>query len=184
MKKQLVGLTGPAGVGKTSTSNKMGIYYNFVKLFYAKPIKDALEVFTGLDSKYFTDEKLKEEEIEALPGITPRIMMQKLGTDYARNMIFKDFFLWRMKQYLHVHRNKHVVIDDIRFDNEAQLIRNKGGIIIHLQREFESPTGQTGHASEDGILHHKDDVVLDCLETPFKTAEYIVKDILLMYKGE
>lgn len=169
----LIGFAGEIGVGKTTTSKWFVDNHNFVLLSYGRPIKEALSVFTGLPMIYFTDEMLKEQEIHGLPGITPRIMMQKLGTEYARNMIFTDFFIWRMDQEIMKHPGRDIVIDDVRFDNEAELIRSSGGQIIQLYREFESPTKEQQHKSESGITLTPDDRIVHCLNSAETTASFI-----------
>ena len=169
----ILGFAGKIGVGKTTTSEWFVENHNFVRLSYGEPIKKALVEFTGLSMNYFTDPVLKEKEIPGLPGITPRIMMQKLGTDYARNMIFGDYFLWRMEQAIKQNPGKNVVIDDVRFDNEANFIRERGGTMIQLFRDFESPSKEQSHASEKGITMLSQDRVVHCLESPETTASFI-----------
>jgi hypothetical protein len=44
-----------------------------------------------------------------------------------------------------------VVIDDIRFDNEAELIRNMGGTVVEITRPN---SVQMDHASEAGVSRH------------------------------
>ena len=169
----ILGFAGKIGVGKSTTAEWFVKNKNFVILSYGTPIKKALVEFTGLPMINFTDPVLKETEIEGLPGITPRIMMQKLGTEYARDMIFSDFFLWRMRQEIEKYCHRNIIIDDVRFENEAELIRGLNGEIFHLEREFETITEQTAHISENLINQRQEDVVIDCLDSPETTAEFI-----------
>lgn len=170
----ILGFAGKIGVGKTETAKCLVRGNNFVKFAFGQPIKDALVQLTGLPMIYFTDPVLKEKEIEGLPGISPRIMMQKLGTDYAREMIFHDFFCWRMGQNFINNSDRDIVIDDVRFDNEAEFIRKRGGKIIQLLRIFKSPTKEQDHVSENGIVLKPEDMEVLCMKTPEKTAEYIL----------
>ena len=41
-------------------------------------------------------------------------------------MIDHDFWIWRMRQAISDNSHHNIVIDDIRFDNEAQLVRDNG----------------------------------------------------------
>jgi hypothetical protein len=50
------------------------------------------------------------------------------------------------------------VISDVRFENEADFIRKRGGVMVHLQR-FDAPKVNP-HASEAGVSLHKNDLVL------------------------
>jgi len=157
----LVGLAGTAGSGKSTIARVMWLGDAFQILSFAHPLKAALIKMTGLDRKWFYDIDYKEKEIPGLPGITPRIMMQKFGTEYAREMIAPDFWLWRMGQSLSKYSHKNIVIDDVRFENEAQFIRDNGGVIIHLCRNFESPTEHNEHKSEQRIECYTMDYEVD-----------------------
>jgi hypothetical protein len=52
----------------------------------------------------------------------------------------------------------NVVFDDVRFEDEAELIRSKGGVIVHLRRHTQNIDY---HASEAGIAVMEQDLVLD-----------------------
>jgi hypothetical protein boklE_20810 len=85
-------------------------------------------------------------------------MMQTLGTEWGRSLL-PDLWLrvWRHE----VDDQAHCVcVPDIRFDNEAELIRGLGGTIIHVQRK---PTADMlavpAHASEAGITRMKGDII-------------------------
>lgn len=170
----IIGFTGEIGVGKTSVADCLVKEKAFIKLSFATPIKRALVEFTGLDMKWFTDPVLKETEIEGLPKTTPRLMAQLLGTEYARNLIFHDFFCWRMGQSFAANEGMDIVVDDVRFENEADFIREKGGKIVRLLRVFESQTKGNNHSSENGITLKKGEIEVLCMNTPGKTAEYIL----------
>jgi hypothetical protein len=54
-------------------------------------------------------------------------------------------------------------VTDVRFDNEAALIRSLGGTILHVrgERELAGLVGDTvKHASEAGVTQHKDDLLV------------------------
>lgn len=153
----LVGIAGPAGAGKSTIGREIWLHDKFQILSFAHPLKAALIKMTGLDRKWFYNIDYKEKEIPGLPGVTPRIMMQKFGTEFAREMIAPDFWLWRMKMSLSKYSDKNIVIDDIRFENEADLVRVNGGVVIHLQRDFVSPTVHSTHKSEQPMNVHPAD---------------------------
>ena len=93
------------------------------------------------------DRKLKEI-IDPRWGISPRIMFQRIGTEFAQFDLFKLFpeiksklkyrELWVdifQKWYQKSDNNdKSVVITDVRFKHEAQRIKDLGGIILKVNR--------------------------------------------------
>ncbi len=153
----LIGLTGPAGVGKTTIAREITKQIGGAVLSYAAPMKMCLSVMTGLSMEYFTDIKLKEKVIPEI-NKTPRQLMQLFGTEFARKMIVSDFWIWRMLEELKKFEYSHVYIDDIRFENEASLVRNQGGTVVHLKRNYKAVTTETGHASEQPIIVQNNDI--------------------------
>src|SRR6056297_115985 len=98
-KKHLIGLAGKMGVGKTTIAKWFEKHQNFKRLYFSKPMKDCCPKLLGLPEEYFTDQKLKEKEIPGLPKMSPRKIMQLMGTEFLRNMVYYDFFIWRMRLY-------------------------------------------------------------------------------------
>lgn len=83
-----------------------------------------------------TDGHLKEEPTEVLCGQTPRYAMQTLGEEWGRKMVNPDLWanVWKYRaQQLH-DMNQPVVVDDLRFRNEAKAVLDLGGIIIYISR--------------------------------------------------
>lgn len=85
-------------------------------------------------------------------------MMQTLGTEWGRSLL-PDMWLRIWKNEL--DDSAHTVcVPDVRFDNEAELIRELGGTIIHIKRK---PTADMlavpAHASEAGIKKETGDII-------------------------
>jgi hypothetical protein len=100
------------------------------------------------------DGHLKEEPCERFGGATPRHMMQTIGTEWGRNCIHPN--LWVLAWQHLLPKNRDVVADDVRFQNEAQVIRDLGGIIIQIERPG---TGSlAAHASEQQGI--KGDIII------------------------
>ena len=142
----IIGLCGKAYSGKTTAACffERGLYE---RKSFAKPLKDAAIAMTGLDEKYFYDPDIKFETIPWI-GKSPREILQLMGTNFVRQMINKDFWTLRMEEELSkVELRRNIVIDDIRFRNEAALVKKLGGTTIKIQRN----TGHEndGHESEN-----------------------------------
>lgn len=151
----LIGISGKAGTGKDTVADHLCNHHNFVKYSLADPIKRGICTMLGFPKHYFTDRDLKEAPTEF--GPSPRQMAQTLGTDWGRELINKNIWLMLAEQYIK-EVGRPVVIADIRFENEATMIRELGGTIIHLTRDVEAVAA---HASEAGIEVHIDDITID-----------------------
>lgn len=101
----------------------------------------------------------KEEKILGI-GVTPRQMMQTLGTEWGRACVHPE--LWVMiaefesKNWL---RSVNVTFDDVRFPNEADMIRRLGGELWLVDRPGVVYEGS--HASEGALIDVLPDSVIN-----------------------
>ena len=63
------------------------------------------------------------------------------------------------------------VIADVRFDNEAEMIRARGGEVWRIDREPDTTASE--HVSESGISPHLIDRVIDNTGTPDQTRRLV-----------
>lgn len=158
---KLIGITGRAGAGKDTLATHLVANYNFKTISFAQPIRDALSAMMGITKEQF-QHPLKEAVIPAI-GKSPRQMMQTLGTEWGRQLVNPDLWLilaeQKMRQYWDAGYN--VAITDVRFENEAALVRRLGGVIVRVVRnDDDSMTQHTSHASEAGITPVPGDRIL------------------------
>ena len=141
---RLIGLAGIKGVGKTTFAFQVG--GDVISL--ATPIKKMLEVIVP---KLFIYEE-KESSIPGFPeGVNARRLMQTLGTDWGRN-IYPDIWLNFVEEKIvetQAKSSQRIIIDDIRFKNEAEMIRRNNGEIWRLKRA--GVRTEDNHISEAGI---------------------------------
>ena len=211
-KASIIGVSGQAGSGKDTVSDRLIEVHSFVRVALADPIKRfGYHVFhftssqlwgpsqlrNAVDPKYFDHSPEWERAMvrlegyadmfvsdvlnisvrqaenhaakralvrwffwlkEAHPSLSPRIMLQTLGTEWGRNEvdqnIWIDYLLRTAKTLLHEDGNvkrwsydplygpvtaddehiRGVVISDVRFENEFQAIRREGGSVIRILR--------------------------------------------------
>ena len=145
----LIGLTGLAGSGKSSVAGILRRRYGGRVVPFASPLKKMLAAL-GVPKAclYGAD---KERPLDLLRGHTARHAMQTLGTEWGRGLIGDDFWLCAWADAVSaVPRDVLVVVaDDVRFANEAECIRDNGGLVLRVVR----PSGRStagGHASETG----------------------------------
>jgi len=113
---------------------------------------------------------LSDEEVESITmgihnlqnsnnGITtisPREAYQKIGTDVCRETRQS---LWVDMCAASINQCGNTIITDVREENEAEFVRSKGGVMVHILRDID--TGVREHVSEQGIVVMPGDLVLD-----------------------
>jgi hypothetical protein len=95
----------------------------------------------------------KEDQLPGFPeGITARVCLQSLGTEWGRASVDPDIWVkaaMREAEYF-MHTDSKVIFDDVRFANEAVAIRNAGGKVYRVSRkDFE--VSNDNHISELGL---------------------------------
>ncbi len=154
----VIGITGWMGSGKTEAANWICQAYDWEALKMAAPIKTMLSS-VGLSNAHLEGD-LKEIETPMLCGKTPRFAMQTLGTEWGRNIISPDLWvnLWAIQAENVLDDYTGVVADDVRFNNEADIIHSMNGLVIKISR-----SGHTAgsHESETYIVRYDYEIVND-----------------------
>ena len=141
--------------GKDTISDFIVDKYNFEKYAITKPLKNICKIlFNFSNDQLYGD--LKEEK-DLYWNITPHHAMEFIGTDLIRNKftqlisnIKNNFWLKHFKLiYNNSLKNKNIVISDIRFQNEVDMIHELNGIIIKVIRPSIKQT--FSHIAEKGI---------------------------------
>ena len=152
---KIIGITGRARSGKDTLASFLVDHHHFGRVALADPLREFIADITGLEYHELLDGPAKEEPIAWLGGKSPRQMMQTLGTEWGREMV--DDGIWLAVCGRRIERLKRegfvgVVVPDIRFDNEAEFIRSKGGVVVEVRRD--GAAAVSAHASEAGISEH------------------------------
>lgn len=143
----LIGITGKAGSGKTTAAEAL-IGAGWVRVKMADPLKDMLRAI-GLTDQHIEGD-LKEVPCDLLCGQTPRHAMITLGTEWGRDHIGLDFWTGIAKARIQklLLEGRSVVVDDIRYQNEADVIHDMGGTIVQISRPSSIAIS---HKSESGV---------------------------------
>lgn len=148
---KLIAFTGPKGCGK-STFAKMVVNHSKVLpgpreiLSFAGPLKAMLRAI--LPPEAYTPEG-KEDVRYGMCGRTPRYLMQTLGTEWGRRMVGEDVWVEAVRHQILGSGAQTILIDDLRFNNEAEMVMDLGGEVWSIHRDGISWGG--GHESESGI---------------------------------
>lgn len=140
-------LTGRKGVGKsvaaTYLKEKTGAkQINFKDAMIKEMQENFPDLLHELEEIYFDGERIKcVDDLFKVKPPAMRRLMQNYGTNVRRK---QDEYYW-VRHWLmatldlggsraHQATLTNVVVDDVRFHNEAQAVRDQGGIIIRLER--------------------------------------------------
>jgi hypothetical protein len=139
-------------------------YKKYKKVSFAAPMRKfcaSLISALGHDGVVLLRDRDKKEEKIAEIGVSPRQMMQTLGTEWGRSCIHPDLWLMVAAEDVEKQRRmgRKVVIDDVRFPNEAEMIRNLGGELWLVDRPGVAYDGD--HASEGALADVLPDAVIN-----------------------
>jgi hypothetical protein len=147
------------GSGKSTVAGHLATK-GFVLVPFARPLKEMAEVFLrhlGCLSPDDIKRVLYQDKSALIPGVnvSGRHLLQTLGTEWGRQHISPDVWLqcWGNTARSLLRRGTSVVVDDVRFPDEADLITAIGGELWLVER----PSAQQAagdclaHASEGGL---------------------------------
>lgn len=188
-KTVVLGISGKKGSGKTTVCSIIARLQPFLfKTFsFADPLKPAVKILFNWEGLDLTDGPDKET-VDERWGVSPRQVLQHLGTDYLRAQYCDDFFVRHMKHRLQALQPSHVLLGDVRFPNEIDYIKSDEvhGIIWRIERPGLVHTDQ--HSSETALDNFHDwdhvftnDGTLDELE---RTVADKLKELILNLPSE
>lgn len=132
----IIGLSGKKGSGKNTVSELIRRYSlpaHWEEKQFAGKLKQMVSVLTGITMGDLDRQEVKEATLKYMDlGTTPRYLLQTLGTEWGRNLIDKD--IWVKTLLSDYKRNSDWIITDVRFENEAMAIKERGGLLIRINR--------------------------------------------------
>lgn len=154
---RLIAFTGKAGCGKTTAAQYLSDKHGHIIYSFAEKMKEGLVSMLDLDKDcIFGTQEQKEAPIPHLSderAVTGRLLLQTLGTDWGRDSVDSDIWLYSIKAKWATLKISHfkMVLHDLRFNNEAAWVRSQGGIVISIDdRPLATPHADL-HKSEKGI---------------------------------
>jgi hypothetical protein len=153
MKLKRIAFTGLAKSGKSTAADYCVGRHKFHRISYAAPMKRMLRcmlIESGaglLQAVEMVDGKLKETPTKFLCGKSPRHALQTLGTEWARDLISQDIWRRILLHKVELQAPHAVVVDDLRFADEAADLRGAGFTIIRMRRKGCGTA--SAHVSED-----------------------------------
>lgn len=162
----IIGFCGKAGAGKSEITQYLCHKYFTHPASFADPLRLLLMpvlalVFRGDEDKvnYYLQQG-KDKEIGVF-RCTVRTLMCDFGTSMRQHNenVFVDLMRKKISMIQEVYRERMaseditvpIIIDDVRYDNEAAMIKQQGGTIIKIERREEDLRKVPAHSSENGI---------------------------------
>lgn len=140
----IIGICGLISSGKGTVADILVNEYGYKKLSFADKLKDAVAVIFGWDRQMLegdTDESRAWREqkdvfwsAETGRTITPRLVLQEFGTECMRNGFHDDIWVSLAKKHIIDNPGANFVIPDVRFPNEANMIKSIHGEVWRIRR--------------------------------------------------
>jgi len=169
-----IALIGKAGCGKTTLAIFLVNTYGYNRLSFATPIKKLAQsviFWRPLDKK------------------KDRAFLQAFG-DGARNSdktVWIRWLEWDLRTLEDVPPlfEKNIVLDDCRYLNEAQFLRDNGFILVRLRGKGYDLKGKRGsHVSEVDLDNYEADYELDSTGSMSYLLEQFVKLLVKLKTGK
>lgn len=179
----VIGLIGKQGAGKTSTKNK---------LLELLPRSCGARFASTI---YKMHDAIRKEALAV--GIDMPVkdgpLLQYLGTEWGRNNYGEDVWVNALETTCLSLADKHdyIIIDDVRFENEAESIRRMGGVLVMIDvpeevRKARIPDTwrDPSHPSETGLDGWTDvDMIIDGQTCTTHEISVMVRDAVGKYRG-
>lgn len=128
MNRQIIAIAGQRGHGKTTAAQALE-QIGWRHINFADTLKEAVELVYGIPVFVQNDPLLKEKTLDAYPFKSPREILQQVGTEMFRSYIDDT---WIQAWSRRVQSYSHIVCSDLRFPNEAALVKSLGGVSVRI----------------------------------------------------
>jgi len=157
----IIGIVGLIGSGKDTIADYLQNIHEFRRESFAATLKDAVAAVFGWDRELLEgrtkESRAWREQVDPwwaerlnMPDLTPRLVLQKWGTEVARKSWHDDTWIASLENKLNKSHND-IVITDVRFPNEIQAVKDAGGIVIRVVRGPEPDWYTTALGANAGI---------------------------------
>ena len=147
----IIGISGKIGSGKSELVRVLR-FEGFLELNFSTKLKEAVALIfdVSLDRLY---SRVGKETVDERWGLSPRFMLQRLGTEVGRNL-HPDVWIYHVaKTCTAFKENLKYVIGDVRFENEYKFVLSIGGVMWRIERpnSQEIEPNESNHVSETEV---------------------------------
>ena len=179
----IIGLSGKIGSGKSTVADIFEMNGFYLDSF-AKSVKDVSNSIFGFDRSRLEGITKEDREWREKPderysilfnkSFSPRDSLILIGTTLGRNQIHQDIWVETVFNRYNSSHNQNLVITDVRFPNEYNAIKKRGGILIRIERHN---TYRIEHESETSLDTYPFDYVIENNGTIEELKEKVKKII-------
>lgn len=159
----IVGLTGKKQSGKSTAAAYLCAHHDFEEKMFAAPLKEMAAIVLDTDPKYFQGSEAQKNEPIPYWNVTGREFLQRVGTELFRNELPKHlpqlegFWLKRLEKNLReAAPGSRIVVSDVRFQDEANMIRRLGGKIVGIIVPYKEDS------YEHVDIHESENQIIEC----------------------
>lgn len=136
---KLIAFAGYQGSGKSLAASYLSNYPKTYLTKFAGTLKQVASIIYHVPIDYWEYDKNTKQE--RLQNKTKREVLQIIGTEALRNNLSDDIWIYSLDLELKELATKKqidiVIIDDLRFPNELQFIKQNNGLVAYINRELE-----------------------------------------------
>lgn len=135
-RRRLIGISGKINAGKDTVAtiiNDILVDNNKASLEgvkFAEKLKQMCAILIGCTREQLEDREFKNTKLAHLNNMTPREIMIKIG-DGLRGLLYE--FVWIDGALS--NDDVDAAVTDVRYPNEAQAIRKRGGLILRVESD-------------------------------------------------
>lgn len=154
----VIGLCGSAGCGKDAVADCLVSRFGYQKIRFAAFLYKMIYQLPFLEEHRWIDREWKES-VHPFYGVSPRRMLQTLGTEWGRDLVNTDMWVkiaeLMIEQYYTSKR--FFVFPDMRFRNEADWLHKVGGLSVKITR----PERRSTIRDQIAIAHSSESYLFD-----------------------
>lgn len=113
---------------------------------FAGPLKEVCATVFGFSHEQLNT-AVEKEKVDPFWGFTPRWALQAVGTEAFRGTIDKEVWVKSLERRYQSNKGSRV-ITDVRFPNEAQMVRRLGGYLVRCNRDVQYDPKCDDHPTE------------------------------------
>lgn len=140
MSRLIIGLVGKKGSGKDTFFKIANRAKNFKRMAFADPIKKKMSENFNIPLECI--DRFKVDGLKII-GDSGEIYSEISGRDFLRNfgMVMRSYddkqFEKIVQSQIVSNKNTNYIVTDVRFESEANLIKELGGVLVRIKTENE-----------------------------------------------